>query len=161
MSIARPHKPPVIVMATDFSKTAQRAYEQALALAGPLDARLGLLHVVKAAWDVGELEPGGRTLRPQKTAALLKLGWLARLAAEAGVKTEVHLAVGNPAERILNHCRAHHADLLVVGTRGRSGLSRTLLGSVADELVRSAPCPVLTISPSAKRWSRAKRPRGR
>lgn len=161
VTFLRHRAPLTIVVATDFSKTAQQAFDYAVALAFPLAATVSLLHVIKGAWPADELGPGSRTLKPLKTAALLNLGRLARLASEAEVKAEVHLATGNPAERILAHCRAHHADLLVAGTQGRSGLSRTLLGSVADELVRTAPCPVLTVSPSVERRSRVKTLRGR
>lgn len=122
---------------------------------------MSLLHVIKGAWSASELTAGAKVLKPLKTAALLKLGRLAQLASEAGFRPDVYLATGNPAERILAHCRTHHADLLVVGTQGRSGLSRTFLGSVADELVRKASCPVLTFNPSVKRQVRVKRAEGR
>jgi nucleotide-binding universal stress UspA family protein len=122
---------------------------------------VSLLHVIKGAWSASELAAGARMLKPLKTVALLKLGRLARLASGSGVRADAHLDTGNPAERILAHCRAHHTDLLVVGTQGRGGLSRTLLGSVADELVRKAPCPVLTLNPSAKHRSRVTRQGGR
>lgn len=161
MKSSRQGKPFTIVVATDFSETAHHAFDAAVSLALSLGAIVSLLHVVKGAWSENEVAPGARTLKPLKTAALLKLGRLARLALEAGVRADAHLATGNPAERILAHCRTHHADLLVAGTQGRGGLSRTFLGSVADELVRKASCPVLTLNPSVKRRSRVKRPGGR
>jgi nucleotide-binding universal stress UspA family protein len=133
------------MLATDFSKPAQRAYEYAIALARPLHATLDLLHVVKAAWPAEELEPGSRTLRPLKTAALLNLGRLARLASEAGVRAKVHLAVGNPAACILDASRKTRTNLLVTGTSGRTGWDRLQLGSTAEALVRDSPSAVLTV----------------
>jgi len=161
MKASRQDKPLTIVVATDFSETARQAFDVAVRWASRLGARVSLLHVIKGAWSASELAAGARVLKPLKTAALLKLGRLARLASEVGIRADAHLDTGNPAERILAHCRTHHTDLLVVGTQGRGGLSRTLLGSVADELVRKAPCPVLTLNPSAKRRSRVTRQGGR
>lgn len=134
-----------IMLATDFSKPAQRAYEYAIALARPLHATLNLLHVVKAAWDASESEPGSRPLRSLKTAALLNLGRLARLASEVGVRAEPHLAVGNPAACILDASRKTRTDLLVTGTSGRTGWDRLQLGSTAEALVRESPSAVLTV----------------
>jgi nucleotide-binding universal stress UspA family protein len=134
-----------IMLATDFSKPAQRAYEYAIALARPHHATLGLLHVVKAAWPAEELEPGSRPLRSLKTAALLKLGRLARLASDAGVRAEAQLAVGNPATCILDASRKTRTNLLVTGTSGRTGWDRLQLGSTAEALVRDSPSAVLTV----------------
>ena len=161
MKSSRQGKPFTIVVATDFSETARRAFDTAVSWALRLGAQVSLLHVVKGSWSEHEIAPGARTLKPLKTAALLKLGRLARLALEAGVRADAHLATGNPAERILAHCRTHRVELLVVGTQGRGGISRTILGSVADELVRKALCPVLTINPSVERRRRVKRKGGR
>ncbi|MDZ4797728.1 MAG: universal stress protein [Bryobacteraceae bacterium] len=133
------------MLATDFSKPAQRAYEYAIALARPLHATLNLLHVVKAAWDGSESEPGSRPLRSLKTAALLNLGQLARLASELGVQAEPHLAVGNPAACILDASRKTRTNLLVTGTSGRTGWDRLQLGSTAEALVRVSPSAVLTV----------------
>jgi len=161
MKSSRQGKPFTIVVATDFSETAHHAFDVAVSWALRLRATVSLLHVVKGSWSENEVAPGAHTLKPLKTAALLKLGRLARLALEAGVRADAHLATGNPAERIRTYCRTHHVDLLVVGTQGRGGLSRTILGSVADELVRKAHCPVLTINPSVERRRRARRQGGR
>ncbi|MDR4470801.1 MAG: universal stress protein [Nitrospira sp.] len=159
MKSSRLGEPFTIVVATDFSPTARHAFDTAVSWASRLEARISLLHVIKGAWSASELAAGAKVLKPLKTAALLKLGRFARLASEAGFRADVYLATGNPGERILTHCRTHQVDLLVVGAQGRSGLSRTFLGSVADELVRKAPCPVLTINPSVKGLYRGKRRR--
>ena len=159
MKSSRQGKSFTIVVATDFSPTARHAFDTALRWASKLGARVSIVHVIKGAWSETEVAPGTRTLQSLKTAAFLKLGRLARLALETGVRADAHLATGNPAERILAYCRTHRVDLLVVGTQGRGGISRTLLGSVADELVRKVPCPVLTINPSVKGQHHGKRRR--
>ncbi len=146
MQTSQPRAPFTIVVATDFSKPAQRAFDYALWLAGRLHARLCILYVVMGAWPAGEHEPGSRALRPVKTAALLQLGRLAQRAFKLGIATDPRLEVGSPAERILETCRKMRADLLVVGTYGRGGVARVVLGSVAEELVRAAPCPVMTVN---------------
>jgi nucleotide-binding universal stress UspA family protein len=55
------------------------------------------------------------------------------------------LLEGTPADRIVRAARAHHAAVIVIGTHGRTGLARVFLGSVAERVVGTAPCPVLTV----------------
>jgi len=63
------------------------------------------------------------------------------------VTVEPHVRVGSPAEEIVKAARDTHADLIVIATHGRGGLSRVLFGSVTERVVRHAPCPVLTVRP--------------
>jgi nucleotide-binding universal stress UspA family protein len=70
---------------------------------------------------------------------------LGREARAAGVKTTWTIVQGVPADRIVQAARAKHADLVVMGTHGRTGFSRFLLGSVASRVVATSPCPVLTV----------------
>ncbi|MEW6660442.1 MAG: universal stress protein [Thermodesulfobacteriota bacterium] len=63
-------------------------------------------------------------------------------------KIETRVAVGAPAAKILETVQKEQIDLIIMGTHGRKGLERTIFGSVADKIVGSAPCPVLTISPN-------------
>lgn len=161
MKSSRSGKPLTFVVATGCSLTTRRAFDAAVSGASWIGARVSLLHVTKRAWPASELAAGARALKPLKTAVLLKLVRLARLASEGGIRADTHLATDNPAERILAHCRTHHVDLLVVGTQGRGGLSCTVLGSLTDELVRKEPCPLLTFNPSVECWSPVKRWGGR
>jgi nucleotide-binding universal stress UspA family protein len=64
---------------------------------------------------------------------------------------EVEVATGDPAEAIVRTAQAGHADLIVMGTHGRTGLPHVLLGSIAEKVVRLAPCPVLTIRSQAQK----------
>lgn len=69
----------------------------------------------------------------------------------AGVTVRTQIAEGNTAAEILRHAAEHNADLVVMGTHGRSGFDRLTLGSVAEKVLRKAPCPVLTVPPGAAR----------
>jgi nucleotide-binding universal stress UspA family protein len=64
-------------------------------------------------------------------------------------RVEVATAIGEPAHEILAFAKAQHADLVVIGTHGRTGLQHALMGSVAERVVRRATCPVLTVRPPA------------
>lgn len=122
-----------IVLATDLSESSAAAARVAVDYAHRLGARLHLLHVL---WPPTDPAP-----RPA----------LERLAAELRAVAPVVTAVesGVPvAEKIVGYAARHRAGLIVVGTHGRSGVTRALLGSVAERVVRTAPCPVLTV-PSA------------
>ena len=79
-------------------------------------------------------------------------------AARAGLHIDVVAVEGAPADAIVRHAREHGSGLIVLGTHGRRGLSHALLGSVAEEVVRTAPCPVLTIGRRVRTAPR--RPRG-
>lgn len=75
----------------------------------------------------------------------------ARVAAaqERGLRARSVLRIGVPHEEIVAACTAEAPDMIVMGTHGRSGLNRLLMGSVAERVVRTSPCPVLTVRPAA------------
>jgi nucleotide-binding universal stress UspA family protein len=134
-----------ILAPTDFSPSANQAVTAACQLAQTFGAQLSLLHVIEVpvyaievALPLAELEQDARRA-------------LARLLPEAeGAHLEVTRLVelGVPAQKILDTATAEHVDLIVMATHGRTGLSHLVLGSVAERVVRQAPCPVLTIRPS-------------
>jgi len=135
-----------IVFTTDFLKPAQRAFAYALALAKALQLRLVILHVIKGVTDAGSpIQPDSRYLRPLKTAALLELGRLVRLAQEAGVRAEPRLQVGHPTTCVMDALAELQAQLMVMGTHGRTGWDRLQLGSTAESVIREASCPVVTV----------------
>jgi nucleotide-binding universal stress UspA family protein len=70
---------------------------------------------------------------------------LAAAARRSGVKAKTMLLAGEPAHQIIRVARSYHADLLVVGTHARRGIAKMLLGSVANNVVLRAPCPVVTV----------------
>lgn len=140
-----------IVYATDFSAAARPAFRVALAQARRHRVRLCLLHVVTPpvviledsflsahAWR--RLEAEG--LR----AARRRLAALEARARRAGVATSARVVRSPvPFDAIVRAARRLGADLIVIGTHGRTGLARVVLGSVAERVVALAPCPVLTV----------------
>ena len=136
-----------VVIATDGSGSAERAVEAALDLAARFDATVHGLYVV----DTGEVEATPEEVREALERALATTGGRAlsfiREAADAEGDEELVTAVrqGDPADEISRYAEEHDADVIVSGTRGRHGEHRYLLGSVAEELVREAPIPVLTV----------------
>lgn len=141
-----------ILFPTDFSETARAAWDWATTLAGRLGAGLIVLHVMEpirslAGVDLGinELEriwKAGREVAEQEMNALLS-------GADPNLRTAHIIEEGMPFERIIWIARRQGADLIVMGTHGRSGLRRVFFGSVAERVVREAPCPVLTVRPPA------------
>jgi nucleotide-binding universal stress UspA family protein len=133
-----------ILHPTDFSDHSQFAFWLACALARDYGARLVVLHVVALPTVVfGDgvmVSPDSEELR---AAAGEQLG---RLQVPHGnVRAERRLAEGDAVEAILHEAQEVHADLIVMGTHGRTGLGRLLMGSVAEQVVRQALCPVLTV----------------
>jgi nucleotide-binding universal stress UspA family protein len=130
----------------DFSEYANQALDYALNLAGKLDARLTLLHVIQSiplgGADMGVTLP--YTYIQDLEAEIMQSmeSYLARVTA-AGLEGEMVVAHGVPFHEIVETAKTQQVDLIVMGTHGRTGLQHMLLGSVAEKVVRLAPCPVL------------------
>ena len=141
-----------ILCPTDFSDFSQRALRRAVALAGWFDARVTVLHVVAPAqWALPpSVYAASVTIpvdadRPRREAEAKELErFVAPFLAE-GVPIEMRLVDGDPWRQIKAVAEALPTDLIVMGTHGRSGFERMLLGSVAEKVLRRAPCPVLTV----------------
>jgi nucleotide-binding universal stress UspA family protein len=141
-----------ILCPLDFSRFSRHALEQAIALARESGAVVSALHVFSIA-PVADtvmagaptaIEPVRRTA-PERAALLRELREFTGEADAAGVTVRTHIAEGDPVARILDHAVDENADLIVMGTHGREGVERLLLGSVAEKILRRAPCPVLTV----------------
>jgi nucleotide-binding universal stress UspA family protein len=138
-----------ILVATDFSDSSQRALDCARAFADAFGSSLHLLNVVSEPlsepWQW--FSPGAAFLdRVEKLEkdARDRMREMVR-ANERAARPAVLAAVwGEPAEQILKYAQEHAVDLIVCGTHGRRGLDRLAMGSVAEQIVRSASCPVLT-----------------
>jgi nucleotide-binding universal stress UspA family protein len=143
---------PRILVPVDFSPHSDRAVIYAESLAAQLNASIELLHVLEdpflgEAWspelgipDVTEILA---TLLADAEGRLA----MARTGVRAqGIPAGSVVRRGSPAQTILEHAKACRFDLIVMGTHGRTGLSHALLGSVAERVVRQAPCPVLTLT---------------
>jgi universal stress protein A len=136
-----------ILVATDFSESAQRALELAIEMAGKFEADLTLLHC----WEAPSYSYGGGLYVPVDLITPIEKGAV-RALAEALIELKKRvpaaksmLRSGSPWEEILAAARELPADLIVVGTHGRRGLNRMLLGSVAEKIVRMAEVPVLSV----------------
>lgn len=125
---------------TDFSKESQPAFRLACALARDYEARLILLTVYPPPFNGAEAVDRGR---PDSIAENL-LGELRKLQPDPVVPVECLAEEGNPADMILTIAADLHVDLIVMGTHGRSGIGRLVVGSVAEAVIRKATCPVLT-----------------
>jgi len=137
-----------IVVPTDFSSCADAAWDIALRAARGFGAEVILVHVVV---DIPRFAEGatGTDLRDTLDGARR---WAEReleqrvLAARAsGLSARGLVRTGEPGREILDVAAGEGADLVVIGTHGRGGLERALLGSVADGVIRQAPCPVLSV----------------
>ena len=135
-----------ILFATDFSPWARRAEDYACALACSWKATLTVL-------SIAEFSPGLNPDYPvnqQYLADLLKnassqLVDLKCRAERRGIAVTTRVATGIPSEEVISVARAEDSELLVVGTRGKTGLAHVLLGSTAERVIRGAPCPVLAV----------------
>jgi nucleotide-binding universal stress UspA family protein len=138
-----------IIHPTDFSDAAQGAEQQAVRLARALSAELILLHALVELPLAGMQLPGtpdNESIRArQRQEAEKALRARDSVIRELGVAVRWIVREGAPAEAIVRAAVEERADLIVIGTHGRSGLDRLLMGSVADRVVRRAPCPVMTV----------------
>lgn len=138
-----------ILHPTDFSRASAPALRRAVALASAYRVPLLILHVMTPPSPfIGEGAPPSSYL---ELLALARRSAKRRLAAvlarvrRAGVRVRSIFTEGLPGDEILRAARRARADLIVMGTHGRTGLSRAFMGSVADRVVRESRCPVLTV----------------
>lgn len=158
-----------ILVPIDYSNCSDRALQWGASLAEKYGARLLLLHVIaRASKDLpeaegaetplplaldnpsvyytrGPLAPEGMTAIDLIEVAQNDLKDLAMATLNEGLSVSQTVGVGNPAEEILRVAQEEAVDLIVMGTHGRTGLRHVLMGSVAEAVVRAAPCPVFTV----------------
>jgi nucleotide-binding universal stress UspA family protein len=137
-----------ILLATDLTPPSAEATSRAIDLASKLGARLLIVNVL----EKHRLSGGGShervdQARSEREALLVEA---VREARGVGVTAEFLAWDGDPGSSIVSAAEAEHADLVIVGTRGRGGAERMLLGSVSDHVVHHADCPVLVVRPSAR-----------
>jgi len=132
-----------ILCPIDFDPNSLLALQLASELAQERKATLHLLHVVA-------MPPGPEVALPfgkMEMAARTKLERLAGQKVNSKVRYQVEVMMGDPGVEILQAAKRQGADLIVMATHGRKGLRHLVLGSVAEHVVREAPCPVLTVKP--------------
>jgi len=132
-----------ILLPTDSSEASRRAAEHGLDLAAAMDATVDVLSVVETAAigpDIGSNVTSGDFDQGAHEA----VSDVAAMAEERGVEASTHVETGSPDEEILSAVDEYDCQAVVMGTTGRRGVDRILLGSVAEKTVRSAPVPVVT-----------------
>jgi nucleotide-binding universal stress UspA family protein len=131
----------VLLHPTDFTELSDQAMRMACALARDYNARLIILHVIPppvVAYGEGVIppDPVNRIKECQENLRLLKVP-------DDNVRAERRLEEGDPATVIVDVAREEHVDMIAMATHGRTGLDRLFAGSVAEQVIRKAPCPVL------------------
>lgn len=137
-----------ILFATDFEVSASRALAFAVALAKRYRAKLYAVHVIPPeAYALASPDSFERVLAEAGDFAEYSLNQLLSPLRSHGISCEALLGGGNVSEVVEKFVEERSADLLVLGTSSRMGLGKMFLGSVAEELIRESPCPVLTVGP--------------
>lgn len=139
-----------ILFASDLSKASAKAFATAITLAKATHAEMVILHVLVPFTPlVPESYIGGATLDQINADArqwgVQQLSKLTAKAKSGGVRASGLIMTGDPAGQIVRTARAKRAGLLVLGTHGRTGLNRLFVGSVAQRVIASARCPVVTV----------------
>ena len=134
-----------ILFPTDFSTCSDVGIEHATALARDAGATLLFVHVEEPPPIYGEGEMYYGVIEPDHEALMKMLKAL--VPTDPSVPCEHRLVRGDPATRIVELAEQESCDLIVMGTHGRTGMTRLLMGSVAEGVMRRAKCPVLTYKP--------------
>jgi nucleotide-binding universal stress UspA family protein len=137
-----------IIVPVDGSPTSNKALVAALNIARDGDGRVRLIHAIDELAFVTGFEAGGEVLAAVREGGERVLAEAAEIAKAAGVNCETML-IDKPGQRlgesVAGAAKMWNADLIVVGTHGRRGIERVLLGSGAEQIIRLAPIPVLVI----------------
>jgi nucleotide-binding universal stress UspA family protein len=139
-----------ILHATDFSKASARALQEAIKLARENQARLLVVHVIEPTPYVAGGEFGGAEIYTKledmaKRNAQSSMTKLLQRLKKLKIKAESLLLRGSSHDQIVKAAKSKKADMIVIGTHGRTGLSKLFMGSVAGKVVSLATCPVMTV----------------
>jgi nucleotide-binding universal stress UspA family protein len=136
-----------ILFPVDFSSGATQALQLAVSLARDQQGELVLLHVeeLPLAYGGGEFYYG--LAEPNRAQLVKMLGEV--VVSDPKLAVQRHVVAGSPASAIVSFAEQYDIDYIVMPTHGRTGLKRLLMGSVAEEVVRKAPCPVVTVKCTA------------
>jgi universal stress protein A len=145
-----------ILLPTDFSTYSAAATKYACELATKFDAELHLLHTLEThlastpnfglGLDLPKYVSESKAAADKSLAGVLDPKW------SASRTIVMAIVEGSPKAEIIAYARKHNIDLIVLATHGRSGLAHVLMGSVAESIVRTAPCPVLTVRPEGHQF---------
>jgi len=145
-----------ILHPTDFSPDSRCAFDLACAVARDHRSRIIVLHV--AGPSVPGYGEAALLFDPEATYAALRDQLGEVKADNCTLEVEHRFTIGDPASEIVRVAEEAPADLIVMGTRGRTGLSRIVMGSVAEHVLRRAPCPVLTVKATTRQLAPAANP---
>jgi nucleotide-binding universal stress UspA family protein len=139
-----------ILFATDFSKASRKAFSAAVKTARNTRAKLSIVHVLAPFVPIAPDQYVGpdtweKIDEQSRQWATRHLKALAAKSGKAGVRAKVFLVEGTPAKDVTRFAKKLHADLLVIGTHGRTGFAKLFLGSIASHIVATANCPVMTV----------------
>jgi len=138
-----------ILCPVDFSAYCEHALRYALAFAKAHDAELKLLHVLELpflpSYSMAGVPDLSLPVEEMERDADKRMEELIERCRETHGRVTGRVTIGTPFLEIINHARDSETDLIVAGTHGRTGLKQLLIGSVAEKIVRKAPCPVLTV----------------
>lgn len=140
-----------IVCPVDFSDSSELALVNAIKIAEQTGADLQLISVVQpitpAMFSDGMLltQPDALPNQSEELAKKLLSQWREKFCAPVLERTSLYVAVGTPFAEIVRHARENEADLIVMGSHGRTGIEHLMLGSVAEHVVRKATCSVLVV----------------
>jgi nucleotide-binding universal stress UspA family protein len=153
-----------VLIPTDFSPASALAFEYGLDLARRNRAAVHLLHVIDDSTLTTAYPDGFFVELPGLRVMLIgeasrQLGELVKQAEAAGITPTFEVLIGRPAGAIAEAAAARDSDLIVMGTHGRSGLAHLMLGSVAERVIRLAPCAVLTVRETARKAAAASVPK--
>lgn len=145
-----------ILLPTDFSNCSAAATKYACELATRFDAELHLLHTLESHLasvpDFGMGLALPRSVTESTAAAEKSLAGVLDPKWSAGRKVIHAVVEGSPKTEIVRYAHKENIDLIVLATHGRTGLSHMLMGSVAESVVRTSPCPVLTVRPDGHQF---------
>lgn len=144
-----------ILLPTDGSECSQKAMAYALAFANQFRARVVGLYVIDQRWEdqtrqnFGEVQQAilQKAIERSENEARGIVEAVADAGTKVGVAVDPRIVTGTPVEQIVRLAKELSVDLIIMGTHGRTGISHVFLGSVAEKVVRRAPCPVLTVRP--------------
>jgi universal stress protein A len=145
---AAPFKLKEILVPVDFSESSMKALQYALPMAEKFGARISLIHVVEPKFAPEEMMAPSEML--ELKGELVKSGWqrlesVCHQSITPDIASTTIVEVGRPYEEIVAAAKKYKTDLIIIATRGHTGLKHFFIGSTAERVVRHAPCPVLTV----------------
>ncbi|TMA96218.1 MAG: universal stress protein [Deltaproteobacteria bacterium] len=139
-----------ILHATDFSKASARALNEAIKLAKQNRAEILIVHIIEptpyvAGDELGSAEIYTKLEDMAKRDAEASMSKLLRRLKKSNIKARGLLLMGSPHDQIVKAAKSKKVDMIVIGTHGRTGLSKLFMGSVAGKVIALATCPVVTV----------------